>query len=180
MQQLLEHDKQWCAVYTKPKNEEFAELNLRLRGIDTFFPKLFIPKSAKRKKQIVSLFPSYLFVRLQLLSEEHSSVSWCPGVKRLLSFNGTPAIVEESLMTFLMRQAGPDGIISARCNLKVGQQVSIDGGPFDGLVGIIQEPPNAKGRVKVLLQLLKRPTKVDVPVQFIKAGWVTSEPLEET
>ena len=175
--QLLEHDKQWCAVYTKPQKEEFAEINLRLRGIDTFFPKLFLPKSAKRKKRIVSLFPSYLFVRLKLLSEEHSSVSWCPGVKRLLSFNGTPAIVEESLVAFLMRQAGPDGTISARSNLKAGQQVSIDGGPFDGLVGIIQEPPNAKGRVKVLLEFLKRPTKVEVPVQFIKAGWVTSVPI---
>ena len=82
-------------------------------------------------------------------------------------------------MSFLMGQAGPDGIIAARSNLKVGQQVMIDGGPFDGLVGIIQEPPNAKGRVKVLLELLKRPTKVDVPVQFIKAEWITPAPLGE-
>lgn len=75
-------------------------------------------------------------------------------------------------MAFLMGQAGPDGIISAQCNVTIGQQISIDGGPFDGLVGIIQEPPNAKGRVKVLLQLLNRPTKVDVPVRYVKASWV--------
>jgi len=178
-EKLLEHNKHWCAVYTKPQKEELAELNLRQRGIKTFFPKLSLPKSARRKKQIVSLFPSYLFVRLSLLSDEHSSIAWCPGVKRLLSFNGTPAIVEESLMEFLMGQAGPDGTISARSNLKVGQQVMIDGGPFDGLVGIIQEPPNAKGRVKVLLELLKRPTRVEVPVHFIKAGWVASSPAGE-
>jgi len=92
----------------------------------------------------------------------------------MVSFNGTPAIVEESIMAFLMGQAGADGVISARCNISVGQQVAIDGGPFDGLVGIIQEPPNARGRVKILLQLLSRPTKVDVPVQFIKASWVAS------
>ena len=176
---MLEHDKQWYAVYTKPQKEKLAELNLRLRGIDTFFPKLFLPKAAKRKKQVVSLFPSYLFVRVKFLSEEHSSVAWCPGVKRLLSFNGTPAIIEESLMVFLMRQAGPDGIISARCNLKIGQQVSLDGGPFDGLVGIIEEPPDAKGRVRVLLEFLKRPIKVKVPVQFIKAGWIPSARLRE-
>ncbi len=154
---MLEHDKQWYAVYTKPQKEKLAELNLRLRGIDTFFPKLFLPKAAKRKKQVVSLFPSYLFVRVKFLSEE----------------------LEESLMVFLMRQAGPDGIISARCNLKVGQQVSLDGGPFDGLVGIIEEPPDAKGRVRVLLEFLKRPIKVEVPVQFIKAGWIPSALLRE-
>ena len=49
----------------------------------------------------------------------------------------------------------------------------IAGGPFDGLAGIIQEPPNARGRVKVLVELLNRQTNVDVPVQFINASWVT-------
>jgi transcription antitermination factor NusG len=72
-----------------------------------------------------------------------------------------------------MGLAAVDGVIAARCNVDVGQKVSITGGPFDGLVGIIQEPPSARGRVKVLLQLLNRETKVDVPVRFINANWVT-------
>ena len=170
---MAEPEKHWFAVYTKPQKEEYAELNLRLRGIDTFFPKLFLPKAAKRKKQIVALFPHYLFVRCEIISEEYGSIVWCPGVKRLVSFNGTPAIVDNSIVEFLMDQAGVDGVIAARCNVEVGQTVSIAGGPFDGLVGIIQEPPTAKGRVKVLLQLLNRETNVDVPVEVIKASWVT-------
>jgi transcription elongation factor/antiterminator RfaH len=176
---VTQHNKHWCAVYTKPQREEFAQMNLHLRGVETFFPKLCLPKSAKRKKQIVPLFPSYLFVCIDVISFEYASVIWCPGVKRMITFNGTPAIVEESIMAFLMGQAGADGVISARCNVTVGQQVAINGGPFDGLVGIIQEPPNAKGRVKILLELLNRPTKVDVPVQFIRANWVASESLAE-
>ena len=166
-------EKYCFAVYTKPQKEDYAELNLRMRRIDTFFPKLFLPKAAKRKKQVVALFPNYLFVRCEIVSEEYGSIVWCPGVKRLVSFNGTPAIVDNSIMEFLMVQIGADGLIAARCNVEVGKQISITGGPFDGLVGIIKEPPTAKGRVKVLLQLLNRETKVDVPVQFISASWVT-------
>ena len=172
--EVTQRNKQWGVVYTKPQREEFAEANLRLRRIDAFFPKLLLPKSAKRKKQIVALFPNYLFVCVDFISEEYASIIWCPGVKRIVSFNGTPAIVEESIMAFLMDQAGADGVISARCNVIVGQQVAINGGPFDGLVGIVQEPPNAKGRISILLQLLNRPTKVDVPIQFVEAGWITS------
>lgn len=97
----------------------------------------------------------------------------------MVSFNGTPAIVDESIITFLTGQAGANGIISGRCSISIGQQVAIDGGPFDGLVGIIQEPPNARGRVKVLLELLNRPIRVDVPVQFIKASWVASGSLAQ-
>jgi transcription elongation factor/antiterminator RfaH len=178
-QDVTERNKHWCAVYTKPQREEFAEVNLRLRRIDTFFPKLSLPKSTKRKKRIVALFPNYLFVCVDFIAEEYTSIIWCPGVKRIVSFNGTPAIVDESIIAFLMGQAEADGVISARCNVAVGQQVAINGGPFDGLVGIIQEPPNARGRVKILLELLSRPTKVDVPVQFIKASWVTSRSLAE-
>jgi transcriptional antiterminator RfaH len=165
--------KYWFAVYTKPQKEEYAELNLKLRGVDTFLPKLFLPKAAKRKKQVVPLFPNYLFVHCEIISEEYGIIVWCPGVKRLVSFNGAPAIVDDSIVEFLMGLAAVDGVIAARCNVDVGQKVSITGGPFDGLVGIIQEPPSARGRVKVLLQLLNRETKVDVPVRFINANWVT-------
>jgi transcriptional antiterminator RfaH len=171
---VTQRNKQWCVVYTKPQREEFAEVNLRRRGIDTFFPQLSVPKSAKRKKGIVALFPNYLFVCVEFVADEYASIIWCPGVKRIVSFNGTPAIVDESIIEFLMGQAGANGVISARCNVTIGQQVAIDGGPFDGLVGIIQEPPNARGRVKILLQLLNQPTRVDVPVQFIKASWVAT------
>jgi transcriptional antiterminator RfaH len=171
---VTQRNKQWCAVYTKPQREEFAEMHLRLRHIDTFFPRLFLPKSGRRKKQVAALFPSYLFVRFDVVSEEHASIVWCPGVKRIVSFNGTPAIVDESIVAFLMAQGGADGVIPARCNIRVGQQVVIEGGAFDGLVGIIQEPPSARGRIKILLELLNRPTRVEVPVQFIKASWVAA------
>ena len=172
---MVGRGKQWFAVYTKPEKEEYAELNLQMRGIDTFFPKLAFPKSVKRKKQVVPLFPNYLFVHFEIAAGAWS-VMWCPGVKRLVSFNGSPAVVEESIMAFLMAQASPNGLISAHCNVAVGQEVSIDGGPFDGLMGIIQEPPNAKGRVKVLLQLLNRPTRVDVPIQYLNVNWITAGP----
>ena len=78
-----------------------------------------------------------------------------------------------------MQGSSPNGIIAARSTLKRGQEVQITGAPFTGLMGIIHEPPNAKGRVRILLQILNRQTKVDVPVQCINAGWVASAPCLE-
>jgi transcriptional antiterminator NusG len=112
-----------------------------------------------------------LFVRIDL-SEEYYYVLWSPGVKRFIGFNGSPTPLDDDIVDFLMQQASDEGIIPARSNLKVGQKVQISGGPFDGLVGIIEEPPNAKGRVKVLLNLLSRQVKAEVPVEFVRSGWV--------
>jgi hypothetical protein len=38
-------------------------------------------------------------------------------------------------------------------------------------VGIIRQPPDAKGRVKVLLHLLNRPAAVDLPIEFVETTW---------
>lgn len=163
----------WYAVYSKPRQEELAQFHLSSKGLEVFLPRLLLPESPRKRKRIVPLFPNYLFVRIRIFSEEYVYVKWSPGVKRFVTFNDTPAPLDEKIVPFLMQQADPMGIIIARSRLKVGQEVQITGGPFDGLIGIIQEPPNAKGRVKILLKLLNRETKVDVPAQFVKSGWVT-------
>ncbi len=172
-------EREWYVLYSKPQKEDYARFHLSAKGLEVFFPQLWFPQCAKKRKRLVPLFPNYLFVRLKLFSEEFSYAKWSPGVSRVVSFNGIPASVDNAIMDFLMKQVNRNGIIEARPSLKSGQEVGITGGPFDGLVGVIQEPPNARGRVKILLQLLNRPTKVDVPVQFIKASWVASGSLAE-
>jgi transcriptional antiterminator RfaH len=168
-------ERRWYTVYSKPQKEEFAESQLRTKGLEVFLPKLLLPNNGKKRKRIVPLFPNYLFTRINVHSAEYGYTIWSPGVKRIISFNGIPAPMDDDIVDFLMKQTNTEGLIRARSNLKIGQEVLINGGPFDGLVGIIQEPPNARGRVKILLQLLNRPTKADVPVQFIRTNWVTAE-----
>jgi transcription elongation factor/antiterminator RfaH len=167
-------DRQWYVVYSKPQKEDYAKFQLRSKHLEVFFPRLLLPESSKRRKRIVPLFPNYLFVRLDIVSDEYHYAIWSPGVSRIISFNGSPASIDESVVRFLMSQADQDGIIAGRSNLKSGQEVRVTGGPFDGLLGIIQEPPNAKGRVKILLKLLNRDTHVDVPIHCLNGGWVAS------
>jgi transcriptional antiterminator RfaH len=166
--------RQWYVLYSKPQKEEYARFHLSLKGLEVFFPQLLFPKSANKRKRLVPLFPNYLFVRLTLFSEEFSYAQWSPGVSRIISFNGVPASIDDAIMDFLMNRVNGDGVIEARPNLRSGQEVRITGGPFDGLIGIIQEPPNAKGRINILLSLLNRTTKVDVPIHFVEAQWVAS------
>jgi transcription elongation factor/antiterminator RfaH len=166
-------ERRWYVVYSKPKKEEFAQFHLQRKGLEVFFPRLLLPHQLAKRGQVVPLFPNYLFVRLQM-PEEHSYVIWSPGVKSLVSFNGTPAPLEEEAVTFLKGQATFDGLLTGRSTLAPGQEVRITGGPLDGLAGIIQDPPNAKGRVGVLMKLLSRQVKVELPVRFVESGWVVS------
>jgi transcription antitermination factor NusG len=171
----LFENKAWYVVYSKPHKEESAQFHLRSKGLEVFFPRLLLPASLRKRKHIVPLFPNYLFARIRI-PEEYECVIWSPGVKRLISFNNGPVPIEEAVVTYLMRQANPAGVIMACPNLKAGQEIRISGGPFDGLAGIIREPPDGRGRVRILMQLLSRRINVEIPLQFVKGGELAYRP----
>ena len=138
--------RQWYVVYSKPRREEFARTHLCRKGLEVFFPKLILPNPRRRQGPIIPLFPNYLFVRLQL-PEEYSYALWSPGVKTIVSFNCSPTPVDEETINFLRGEADTEGVIKGQSNLAAGQEIRIKGGPLDGLIGIIKDPPDARGRV---------------------------------
>jgi transcriptional antiterminator RfaH len=165
-----ENQRHWYVVYSKPHKEEQAQFHLRAKGVDVFFPRLDVTRAAENRRRIIPLFPNYLFVRITLETEAHR-VMWSPGVKRIVSFGDRPAPLDVSVVDFLQEQMSADGTIKARSRLRTGQEVEIHGGPFDGLLGIIQDPPDAKGRVRILLKLLSRSISVRMGVEFIQGDW---------
>jgi transcription antitermination factor NusG len=167
-------NRHWFVVYSKPQKEDFAQVHLKQKGVEVFFPRLSLPRSSQKRKLVIPLFPSYLFVRIDLWTQYYA-VLWAPGVKNFVSFNDTPAPLEDGVAEYLLHGANAHGIIEAHCNLKVGQEVQIRGGSFDGLVGLLQNAPDARGRVKVLMRLLNREVKVEVPVHSVAASWVPHE-----
>jgi transcriptional antiterminator RfaH len=169
--QLLHSVRHWYVVYSKPHKESSAKFHISAKGLEVFFPRLYLPKSTKKTHSVIPLFPNYLFVRLDIDSEEFGYVSWSPGVNRIVGFNGRPTPIDEEILRFLQSRSDAEGIIQAESNLRRGQEVRITEGPFTGLLGIIREPPNAKGRVKVLLNILNRAAAVDLPIDFVETSW---------
>lgn len=151
----------WYLVYTKPRKETFVQHQVQQKGVPLFFPKLLLPARAKRLR-LVPLFPNYLFVRVEA-AWQYDAVRWAPGVRYVVNFNGTPAPVDDAAVAFLQQHADMQGVLTACSTLRTGQEVLIREGPFAGLTGIIEHPPDARGRVKVLLSLLGRQVAVPVP-----------------
>jgi len=161
----------WYIVYGKPQKEELAQFHLKQKAVLTFYPRLLLPKFSRRRKRIVPLFPNYLFVNITLATSYYH-VLWTPGEKKFVSFNDIPAPVDDGIVEHLMEQANSEGIVDADTDLKVGQEVRFCGGSFDGLIGMLLEAPDGKGRVKALMTLLNRKIKVDLPIHLVKGAWV--------
>lgn len=164
--------RRWYSVYSKPQKERFAQIHLQSKGVEVFLPQLVMPQSAIATRRSMPLFPSYLFVRIDISSGESAYVVWSPGVKYLVSFNGVPASIDDTIIEFLKGRADSSGQINASSSLKRGQQVQVTGGPFEGLQALIERPPDARGRVKVLMNLLNRKVQAEIPVRFVESNWV--------
>ena len=167
--------KQWYVVYSKPHMEERAQFHFGLKQVESFFPRLLLPGTRTKPSRVIALFPNYIFVRIAL-AKDYYRIIWSPGIKYLVSFGGEFVPLKDDVVEFLMNRANSDGIIPARLNIEAGQVVRICDGPLAGLFGIIQHPPDTRGRVKLLLNLLERQVPAEAPATSIDALWSLANP----
>jgi len=156
----------WYVVSTKLRRERFAAMQLAKRQLDVYLPRLCLQR--RGVSVIRPLFPGYLFARLALPNDWYRVV-WTPGVRRLVTFEGEAPAVPDGALAFLRAQEGPDGVIVARPHpLPAGRRVRVTDGPFAGLVGIIENPPDGRGRVSVLMDILRTQTRVTIDVRSLE------------
>ena len=158
---------QWFVVSTKARREQFAQEQLLRRGVEIFLPRILEAPRLRDKPIVAPLFPGYLFVHIDL-EEQYFDVAWTPGVRRLIGFGALPCPVDDAVIAFLHARMGQEGIVRAAPAFKQGDVVRIRQGPFEGLIGIIENQGCGRGRVRVLMELLRRQTRVEVPQHIIE------------
>ncbi len=147
-------------VYTKPRQEDIALINLERQGYQCYLPKMRIERIRRKKAVVLSepMFPRYLFIRLD--SGEQGK-SWSPirstlGVARLVRFGTTAATVDEGLVGFLRER---EAALPTDTMFKSGDAVLVVDGPFAGIEAIYQTE-DAERRAIILLEILSKQVKV--------------------
>jgi transcriptional antiterminator RfaH len=160
-------DRQWFVVKTKTRREEYAQDQLIRRGIDSFLPRILEAPRSGSHPSVGPLFPGYLFARIDL-STQFTRVVWTPGVRSLVAFGDVPAPVDSEVVEFLRERCGSSGIVSGLPAFHDGDLVRVKRGPLAGLVGVVEGGVSATRRVEVLMDLLRRRTRVSLPVELLE------------
>lgn len=156
---------QWYVVRTKHQREALAAEHLARRGVTSFLPRVSEP--TRSGAGVTPLFPGYLFLRLQL-ELQFADVIWTPGVYKFVGFGAAPTAVDDAVIDFLQARTGPHGVVRLRRELSAGEVVRVTRGPFEGLLAIIESPGSVQGRVRVLMELLRRQTRVEMPESILE------------
>ena len=152
-------------VQTKRNKERAVQAILAHEGVPTYLPLLRQWPRPAVGGDVGPMFPSYVFCQPDPL--HLSGLASCSGALRLVAFGDTPARVPSEAIVYLRERAGADGIIEMN-PVAAGRPVTITSGPLRGLEAVIERRLTARQRVVVLLDLLHRPTRVELPEKWLR------------
>ena len=154
----------WYSARTKPKHEHIAAANLRKNlGLEVFSPRLRLEKLTRRGLVTVTepLFPCYLFVHC-VLGEQLNDIQHSVGINKFVSFGGIIPQVADEIIIELQEYFENQEIVEIQSGLEPGNEVTVAGGAFAGMSAYVLKNLPAKKRVQILLDILGRPTSVEV------------------
>jgi transcriptional antiterminator RfaH len=158
-------DGAWQVVATRRHKERVAAASIARLGIPAYLPLLRSWPPPAVGADVGPMFPGYLFVRST--PQDAHRVARSTGVRGFVAFGGTPARLDDAVMEFLRSREDPDGIICA-APLSPGSEVVITDGPLRGFIAVVERRLSARQRVLLLLDLLHRQTRVELPDHWIR------------
>ena len=148
----------WYALRSKPNKEDFLASQLQAGGFVIYYPRIRVPVVNPRARKVRPYFPGYLFVQFDLGVVNISDLKWMPGGTGLVSFGGEPAIVPDSLISAIQRRVDELNASTGQAvaDLKRGDLVVLQTGPFAGYEAIFDSRVSGQNRVKVLMSFLQK------------------------
>lgn len=166
----------WYAIYTKPKQEDRADSNLRSWRVETFAPKIkerqLNPFTGKPRYVSKSLFPRYIFARFKADDLMHK-VCYTRGVQNVVRVGDVPAAVDDDILAVIQSRVGEDGYVRMgedlpREEFRPGDKIKITEGPMQNYIGLFQENYTDDDRVAILLTAVSYQGRVVVGRESVK------------
>ncbi|KAF0284013.1 transcription/translation regulatory transformer protein RfaH [Spiribacter roseus] len=164
--------KRWYAIYCKPREDERAELHLDHQAFEVFRPK----HRVRRKRRgamttlIESLFPRYLFIHLDDVSQNWAPIRSTRGVAGMVRWGDHVPPVPQPVIDCLRRNVDEVGCIpTPQADYQKGDRLVIQEGAFAGHEGLFYGR-RGEDRVMLLLEVMKQPQTMVFPEASVARG----------
>jgi transcriptional antiterminator RfaH len=146
----------WAVVQTESQREHTVRLLLMRAEYETY-----MPRTRSKPGKVSLLFPTYVFVRI---IDRWYPVRWTAGVSRVIMSGEQPARLEDKIVEAIKRREVRGFVkLDPPKKLKVGAQVRVLRGSFEGQIGIYAGMSRQQ-RERILLDLLGRKTPVEMKI----------------
>ena len=177
---MEEQKKEWYVVNTYSGHELAVKQKLEMRtesmGMQDYIFRVIIPetevevKDGVKKEKVKKMFPGYILVEMIMTDEAWYIVRNTPGVTGFIGSSGKgakptplpPQEIDRVLATMGMSRVNIDN------EMKVGDNVNIIDGPFNGMSGKIDSIDAENNRLTIIIDLFGQETSVEVELAQIE------------
>ncbi len=178
MNKRYDETKQWYAIHTYSGYEEKVAESIRQRAesldmkdkiIQVLVPKekMIEVKNGKRKVVEKRIFQGYVLVQMKMSEDAWYIVRNTPSVTGFVGSGTEPTPISTDEIDKIMKRMGREEP-KHKMDYKIGEVVNITDGPFKGFDGSINEVDDAKGKLKVLVNMFGRETPVELDSLQVK------------
>jgi len=166
MDSINTSDKKWYALYTKPRNEFKAELQLNSVSIENYLPTFTtLKKWSDRNKKVTSpLFRGYIFIHSN--EKERFLALEQKAIVRTICFNGKPSAIPDWQIESLRKMLTETQNVLITNKIETGVKVKIIDGPFTDVIGVVTAKQE-KSWLAVSVELVHRSVMVRLPKESV-------------
>lgn len=176
--QKVQAGRNWYAVHTYAGYEDAVVRNLKQRieslGMEDVIFNAVVPtekkikiQGGKRKTVEERIYPGYVLVDMIVTDNSWYVVRNTPRVTGFVGSGTTPIPLEKSEIDALFERMEVKEP-KYKMDVKIGDVVRINDGPFKDFEGAINEIDEKRGKVKVLVSMFSRETPVEIDFLQVK------------
>ncbi|OGB74575.1 transcription termination/antitermination protein NusG [candidate division Kazan bacterium RBG_13_50_9] len=124
-------------------------------------------KNGKRRTVEKKIFPGYVLVKMVVTEESWYVVRNTPSVTGFIGSGTVPVPISDAEMDTIKKRMKIEEP-KHKIDLKIGDLVHINDGPFKEYDGTVSEIDEARGKIKVLVSIFGRETPVELDFLQVK------------
>ena len=171
--ELKEHRRQWFAIQTRVGKENYAREQFERQAFEVYLPVILqrCSHAGKISWQERAFFPGYLFLHLAPDEQRWTSINSTYGAIGAACFGHYYPPVPDVVIEVLQARHDDSGSITlpspgSEAPYKYGEKVRVIHGPMSDIEAVFQ-CMKGRDRVLVLMNLLGRQSKVELPVDLL-------------
>lgn len=160
----------WIAVATHTHKEAVAVENLHRQGFEVYLPRIRkTVRHARRSHEVLRpFFPGYAFASIDPEGGQRWQAIYSTfGVRTIVGSAGRPSALDAAFIASLKAREIDGAIVKPVAQYRIGQEVQLTAGAFDGLVASIVAM-DEKQRLVVLLDLLNQSVRVHTDIHGVR------------
>lgn len=157
----------WYLLHCKARQEARAKMHIENQGYTTCLPTIRLQKTLRGKRQVVeeALFPSYLFIQIDMENANFNSIRSTRGVNGFVRFGGIPSKIPQSVIEQFQALEGQQ--TEPQAQFETGAEVEIAEGPFAGLPAVYKIN-KGDDRCLVLLEMMGKQQQLELKEAALK------------